>query len=171
MPDDVVLLDGADDGLLFGDGAGQGLFAVDVLFPRGGRGGKNGMPVVGYGDHDGVDIVAGHQLAIVVIGFAVGVAVFAVDCIDGGLKVVFVDVACGDDLAIWQLQKCLGVRGAHHAPADNAYSDAVRRGRTGLTPDPTGQNGGGAGSGTSGLYEGAPRKGRTECRITLQGIW
>ena len=66
LPDDVVLLHGADDGLLFGDGAGQRLFAVDVLLARCGFGGDDGVPVIGDGDHDGVDIVARKHLAVVV---------------------------------------------------------------------------------------------------------
>ena len=41
LPDDVVLLHGLDDGLLLGDGAGERLFAVDVLFAVGGRGGHD----------------------------------------------------------------------------------------------------------------------------------
>ena len=58
LPDDVVLVDRANDGLLFGDGAGERLFAVDVFLARGGFGGDDGVPVIGDGDHDGVDVVA-----------------------------------------------------------------------------------------------------------------
>ena len=58
LPDDVVLVDGADDGLLFGNGAGERLFAVDVFFAGSGFSGDDGMPVVGDGNHDGVDVVA-----------------------------------------------------------------------------------------------------------------
>ena len=58
LPDDVVLLHGPDDGLLFGDGAGERLLAVNVFLARGGFGGDDGVPVIGNGDHDGVDVVA-----------------------------------------------------------------------------------------------------------------
>ena len=66
LPDDVVLMHGADDGLLLGDGAGEWLFAVDVFFARGGFSGDDGVPVIGDGDHDGVDVVARDHLAVVV---------------------------------------------------------------------------------------------------------
>ena len=65
----------------------------------------------------GVDIVAGQQLAIVVIGLAVGVAVVLVDGVDGGLQVVLVDVAGGDDLAVGLLQEGLGVARGPSCPS------------------------------------------------------
>ncbi len=63
LPDDVVLLHRFDDSLLLADGAGERFFAVDVFLAIGGRRGKQGMPLVRNGDHDGVDVVAGDHFA------------------------------------------------------------------------------------------------------------
>ena len=125
LPDDVVLVHGANDGLLFGDSAGERLFAVDVFLARGGFGGDDGVPVIGDGDHDGVDVVTRDDLAVVVDGGAVLVAIVGVDGVDGGLQVIFLDIAGGNNLAIIEAEKCLGVGGSHHAPADDADGDAL----------------------------------------------
>ena len=50
-----------------------------------------------------------------------------VDGVDGGLQVVLLDVAGGDDLAIVKAEEGFGVGGAHHAPADDADGDALVR--------------------------------------------
>ena len=68
LPDDIVLLDGADDGLLLANGAGEGFLSVNVFLAGGGLGGDDGVPLIRYGDHDGVDVVAREQLAVVVVG-------------------------------------------------------------------------------------------------------
>ena len=99
LPDALVLLDGFDDGLLLGDGAGQRFLAVDVLLVLGGFGGDQGVPIVRHGQHDGVDVLAGHHLAVIVVGLAVLVLVVAVDLVQGLLEMVLVQVAGGDDLA------------------------------------------------------------------------
>ena len=131
LPDDVVLLHGFDDGLLFGDGAGQGLLAVDVFLAIGGLGGHNGVPLIRNRDHHRVDIVARQQLAIVAVGLAIGVAVLLVDRIDRGLKMFWVEVASGNHLAVTLLEKSLGVGRPHHAPADHTDGDAFRSRRHG----------------------------------------
>ena len=82
------------------NGAGERLFAVDVFLAGGGFGGDDGVPVIGDGDHDGVDVVAREKLAVVVVGGAVLVAVLAVDGVERHLQAVLVDVAGGDDLAV-----------------------------------------------------------------------
>ena len=55
-----------DDGLLLLDGASERLLAVNVFLARGSFGGDDGVPVIGNGDHDGVDVVAREHLAVVV---------------------------------------------------------------------------------------------------------
>ena len=152
----LFFLDSAHDGLLFGDGFGEGLFAVDVLFAVGGGGGDQGMPVIGNGDHDGVDVVALDHLAKVVIGLAVGVTVSGVDGVDGGLQMGGVDVAGGDDLAVRVVEEVFGILRAHHAPTDDADGDAVGGRGALLAPGGAGEDG----SGTSGLDEVAAGEGR-----------
>src|ERR1700739_1384269 len=118
-------MDGANDGLLFGDGTRKRLFAVDVFFARGLFWSDDGVPVIGDGDHDGVDVVASEECAVIVDGGAVLVAVVAVDSVDGGLQMVLLDVAGGDNLAIVKAQEGLCICRAHHAPADNPDGDAL----------------------------------------------
>jgi len=90
LPDALVFLDGADDGLLFGDGAGEGLFTINIFFLIGGFDGNERVPMVRHGEHEGVNVVAGHQLAVIVVGFAVFVAVMAVDLVQRRLQAMFV---------------------------------------------------------------------------------
>ena len=68
LPDALVLLDGFDDGLLLGNGAGERFLAVDVLLVLGGFGGDQGVPIVRHGEHDGVNVLAGHHFAVIVVG-------------------------------------------------------------------------------------------------------
>ena len=131
--------------MLFGDGAGERFFAVDVFAIFGGFDGDDAVPVVGDGEHDGVDVFGGHHFAIVVVGAAVGVFVVAVDGFEGGLEVLFVDVTGGDDLAVGFGEEFVGVAGSHHAPADDAHGDAIGGGV--LAEDGGGDDGGKADGG------------------------
>ena len=151
LPDALVFLDSGDDGLLLGDGAGEGFFAVDVFAVFGGLNGDDAVPVVWEGEHDGVDIGAGHELAEVVIGFAVAVFVVAVDGVGGGGEVLLVDVAGGDDLAVSFGEEFIGVAGAHHAPADDAHGEAIGGGV--LAEDGSGDDGGEADGGSGACEE------------------
>ena len=111
--------------MLFSDGVRQGLFAVDVFFAPGGLGGDDLMPVVGHGDHDGVNIVASQQLAVIVIALAVLVAVCVIDLLDGSLQMIGIDIARGDYLAVRQCQEGFRIAGPLPAHADHAQIDAV----------------------------------------------
>ena len=85
----------------------QRLLAVHVL-PRLGRGrGDQRMPMVLRGDHHGVDVLAGQQLAIVAIDLAILVAIVVVHDPLGPLAAVFVRVAYGDHAAVWQADERL----------------------------------------------------------------
>ena len=95
----------ADYGLLFGDGASEWFFSVDVFLARGGFSGDDRVPVIGNGDHDGVYVVACEHLAIVMERGAVLVAVVRVDGIDRLLQVILFDVARGHDLAVVEAEK------------------------------------------------------------------
>ena len=63
--------DGLDQGLGLGDGQRQRLLAVDVLAALQRLDGHQGVPVVGSGDGDGVDVLVFEQFAVV--GVALGV--------------------------------------------------------------------------------------------------
>ena len=71
LPDNAVLLDCANNGLLFGDGVRERLFGVDVFLAARGFSGDDLMPMIGHGDHHGIDVVAGKQLPVIVIAFAI----------------------------------------------------------------------------------------------------
>ena len=95
MPDALVVLHGLDDGLLFGDGAGQRLLAVNVLLVPGGLDGHQGVPMVRHGQHDGINVGPRHQFAVIVVSLAALVLVMLVDLADQVFEVVLVHVAGG----------------------------------------------------------------------------
>ena len=103
----------------------QGLFAVDIFLAPGGFGGDDLMPVVGHGDHYGIDIVTSQQLAIIVVALAVLVPIGVIDLLDGSLQMIGIDIACSDHLAVRQCQE--GFRVARPLPShpDDAKIDAV----------------------------------------------
>ena len=63
MEDDTVAIDFAHHAVGLADGEGERIFAVDVFTSACGGENGDGMPVVGGGDEDGVDIIAGDELA------------------------------------------------------------------------------------------------------------
>ena len=134
LPDALVLLNGSDDGLLLGDGSRQRFFAVNILFVVGGLGRHQGMPMIGHGQHDSVDVLASHHFAVVMVGFAVLVFILVVDSVHCGLQVLFVEIAGGDHLAILLCQKGVGIARTHHSPAYHAHRDALGRGSVSLKP-------------------------------------
>ena len=121
----MILLDGAHDGLLFGNRVRQRLFAVDIFLASRSLGGDNLMPVVGHGDHDGIDIVTSQQLAIIVVALAVLVPVSVINLLDGSLQMIGINIARSDHLAVRQGQE--GFRVARPLPShpDHAEVDAV----------------------------------------------
>ena len=102
LPNDLVRLDGADYRLLFSYRVRKRLFAVNVFFVPRSFGGDDLMPVVGDGDHHGIDIVAGQQLTIIVVGLAVLIPIGVINLLDGRLEMICVDIARCDDLAVRQ---------------------------------------------------------------------
>ena len=140
LPDAFVLLHGAHDGLLFRDGAGERLFAIDVFLRIRRRHGKQSVPVIGHRKHHGVDVRARKHLAKIVIRFAISVAVILVDGVHGLLQRTLVQIARGDYLAIFLRHQSFGVAGAHHTPADDADDDALRRRGTSVPAQGAGRN-------------------------------
>ena len=70
LEDGLLFRDLLVDGLALGEEVGDGLLAVDVLAVAQGLEGAEGVPVVGGGDDDGIDVVAGAELAEVGVGVA-----------------------------------------------------------------------------------------------------
>ena len=81
--------------------------------------------MVRHGEHYGVDIVARHHLAVIVVSFAVRVVVVFVDGVHGLFQRAFVQIAGGDDLTVLFGHEALCVARTHHAPADNANDDSI----------------------------------------------
>src|SRR5262245_23917812 len=75
------------------------------------------MPVIRHSQHHCIDVLPGHQFPVIVVSFAVLVAVLLVDLIYRGLQVVLVDVTCRDDLAFLEAQKSFRITGALHSPS------------------------------------------------------
>ena len=77
------------------------------------------------GEHHRVDVVSRHHLAVVMVGFTVGVAIVLVDGVHGLLQRAFVQVARGHDLTIVLGHEAIRVGRAHHAPTDDADDNAL----------------------------------------------
>ena len=142
LPNSFVFLDGFDDGLLLGDGAGERFLAVDVLLRVGGGGGQDRVRMVRHREHHGVNILAREHLAIIVVRLAVFVAVVGVDVVERALEPVLVQIANGDDLAVFVGHERVGVAGPHAAPTNRADGDALRRRRPASASESRGGNDG-----------------------------
>src|SRR6266705_3072999 len=91
------------------------------------------MPMVRHSEHDGINVLARHHLAIIMIRFAVLVLVMAVDRVEGGLQGLLVNVASGHNLAVRVAEEGPGVAWPLHTPTDHAHRDAIGR-RDGASP-------------------------------------
>jgi hypothetical protein len=109
-------------------------FAVHILASIQGGDGDDGVPVIRRGDDDGVDVLAGEELAEVAVGLAAfegGVLVLAVALGDGLLGVltaVGIDIADGDDLDFFATEEVVEVTAVHLAVADEAEREALAGG-------------------------------------------
>lgn len=152
LPDAAVLADGVDEGAAFEEVVGEGFLAVDVFAVAGGESADGGVPVVGGGDHDGVDVGAGADVAEVFEHEAVGVGVAFVDAFLGGFHLFGVDVADGADGDVVYVEEGSHVAVAHAADADHGHGDAVAGGV--LAEDAGGDDvEGGRGGGGGGVAE------------------
>jgi len=87
--------------------------------------GVAGVPVVGRGDHDGVDVRTGQEVAVIVMDILFGES----DVVLGALFPAGVDVADRDNLDVGLLglspDKLPDVPESHAADADHADVDAI----------------------------------------------
>jgi len=151
LEDAVGGADGVDDFGAVGVDVDHGFFEVDVLAGFEGVDGGLFVPVVGGGDEDGVDVLAGEDLAVVAGGEEVGAPeLFGVG------EAAVVAVGGGDQLDAGNLQGEFGVALALNAGADEGELDVVvggaRRGGGGLGEERM-DAAGGSGDG-GGLYGG-----------------
>jgi hypothetical protein len=109
-----------DDHVTIGYFADHRLLTVDILAGLEGVCGNAGVPVIGGGDDDGVDIAAGEQFAIV----AGGEDVLAIAFLSEGAAAI-VNVGNSDDFDARQGRFGLHIFLAHDAEADAAYLHAV----------------------------------------------
>ena len=105
----------------FFDRVRDGLLAVDVFAGAHTGDGDGHVPVVGRGDHDGVDILTVEDLAVVEVGERVGGGVLGF----GFQAARFINVAAGDDLVLFgELQLAQQILAAS-AGADGADPYAI----------------------------------------------
>ncbi|MFM1944179.1 MAG: hypothetical protein RI897_3161, partial [Verrucomicrobiota bacterium] len=116
--------DGLDEEFAFVDGE-RGLFALDVLTGLEGEHADQRVPVIGGGDHDRVDILAGEHVTEVLGRGAVLVEVLLIDDGFGFEQVVGVDIADDADLDVFEI----------HIPAE-VPTDAVAAGSDEADIDP-----------------------------------
>ena len=85
------------------------------------------MPVVRYGDTKRINIVAGNQIAKIVVLQAIGIAVFLMNLLDRRATPFGVDVTDGDDPAVILLKESLDVPHPHTAQANHAHRQSIAR--------------------------------------------
>ena len=141
------------------------LLQIDVLPSAAGGDRHDGVPVVGRGDVDGVDIIAGEQFAEIDICCAVAVGILAVDPLLAFIPPLFSHVADGDILHVGAAEEGVLVAGAHVADADATHHDPVAgrwgRGITeGLGGDEVRSGDRGTGGDARSLEKAATRGGR-----------
>ena len=157
LEDTFVTADCFAQGPVFGEVEAHGFFEVDVFAGADGGQGREDVPVIGGGDEDGVEVLAGDQFAEVMVGGAIPILVVLIDPVAGLLEVGGEDIAEGNNAGVLLAQEVAHDALALGAQADAADGDAAAggdlagpaeggRGREG------GQGGGGEGKG-GGLSE------------------
>ena len=116
----------------FADRQCQRLLAVNVLAGLGRLDRDDRVPVVGRGDDHRVDVVAGQQLAEVIVDSAIIgraaallLAVMVVDSFAGRFAPCRIDFAYGQDLDLAVSQVAFQMSAAHAAHADETERDPV----------------------------------------------
>ena len=124
---------------------GERLLAVDVFASAHGGDGDIGVPVIGCGDDDGVDIFASDHLAKIIVGVAAAVGfagLFRVRIVDAFLGVQAtgrVDIAHREDFDVIAIDKATEVAAHLFAHADATDGEALAR-CGGLRPDAAREN-------------------------------
>ena len=103
------------------------LFAEDILAGLGRRDRRDGVPMVGQTERDGVDVVPRQKLAIIPVRGAILVAKTSIHTIDSVSQMILVDVTDGKDLTIFLTQKGSEVAAPLPAHADAPHGDPITR--------------------------------------------
>jgi len=124
LDDPVVFAGSLDHFTTFPDGMADGFFDVDVFSCLAGPDGQEGVPMVGGGDDDGVEVIAVQGVADVAVAFeSGGVAfLFLAGFLDSLIEDHLVGVAEGDDVDIGQAEEAFDV--AVSLAADSGHGDA-----------------------------------------------
>ena len=127
LRDAPILARGVDHGPAFADGVGERLLDEDVPACLAGGDDGHGVPVIGRGDHDCVEIFAFEEFAEVMVSLGL-VALCLFDGCGGAREVGFVQVADGgrDDVGV--PHKLVEAPGALTADSDEAELDLVAGG-------------------------------------------
>jgi hypothetical protein len=63
LEDDLAFRRGRHDAPAFADGAGQWFLAVDMSPGPRGQHARQGVPMIGRGNHDGIEVISGQQFS------------------------------------------------------------------------------------------------------------
>src|ERR1700693_3818352 len=100
------------------------LFDVDVFSGLASPDGHEGVPMIGCGDGDGVNIFVFEELANIAVGFRFGHAKF-LDVAKAFVQYVFVHIAQSGDFCCWNVREAVDVIDAAASHAANGYTDAI----------------------------------------------
>jgi hypothetical protein len=108
----------------------QGFFAIHIFAGSCGCNSHQSMPMVLWGNHHGINIIASEQVAKVIVGGTALVTIAAVNNILGFLPGVGSNITNSYNPYILVAQKCTHLRGALAAHANTAHHDAIAWGNT-----------------------------------------
>src|SRR5262245_5321684 len=131
LENDLRFLDLVHNDAALGDIVRQRLFAVNVLAGAGSVDARDGVPVIGRCDHDGINVLAGQQVAEVIVSLAALVRALAflsrvaiLHVLSGALPPLRDYIADGEHLHVAPAQKPTQMAAAHNPNADEAKRDA-----------------------------------------------
>jgi len=122
---DLVVFGGGYHRLSFRDGAAGGLLDVDVLAALGGVDHLDGVPVVGRGNDDGVDIFALEDITVISIGVDAGAG--GLHCLGEALLINVADSGYVDGAAVLESFHIAQMEPAHSADAYVGHREPLAR--------------------------------------------
>ena len=128
LKDSAPAAHGLDDAPALVNVERNGLFAIDIFARFDGIDAHEGMPVIGRGDHDGVDVIARQQFPVIIVsGASLAPPVAAVNGVHLPLALLAarpIDVANREKLHRRVVHEPAQMPAAHRAPADQPHLDA-----------------------------------------------
>jgi len=123
LPDTTVAAQNVHHSSTLAETVGKRFFTVAILAGFGRRNNGNSVPVIRQTQRDRIDILARQQLTKIMIHSTIRIAVSFINNGAGVFKMLLVQVADGDDLAIRFREKTLHVIGALPADTDAAHDN------------------------------------------------